>query len=57
MTRNGEGDVAAHQATTLLSTAMDTSAASAVLLVTFVLGQRHVIIGGMGNSAASRGES
>ncbi len=57
MTRDGEGDVTAHQARTLLSAAMDTTAASAVLLVAFVLGQIHFIMGGMGNSPASRGES
>jgi len=57
MTRDGEGDVAAHQATTLLSAAIDTTAASAALLVAFVLGQRHFIKGGVGNSPASRGES
>jgi hypothetical protein len=57
MTRDGEGDVTAHQARTPVSAAKDTTAASAVLLVAFVLGQRHCIWGGMGNSPASRGES
>jgi hypothetical protein len=57
MTRDGEGDVTAHQARTLLSAAKDTTAPRAALLVGFVLGQRHFIMGGMGNSPASRGES
>jgi hypothetical protein len=57
MTRDGEGDVTAHQARTLLSAAKDTTALRATLLVGFVLGRRHFILGGMGNSPASRGES
>jgi hypothetical protein len=46
MTRNGEGDVTAHQARTPLKPASDTAATSAFLLVVFVLGQRHCILGG-----------
>jgi hypothetical protein len=57
MTRDGEGDVTAHQARTLLSATKDTTAASAVLLVAFVLGQRHFIQGVVGNSPASGGQS